>query len=429
MLKATAGLSVGLVAAVRGPKAVRAQSGKVSIRYANFQLAEEPTGTALRAFIADFEKANPNIKVELDPSPYAQYVTKIVTQSEAKQGPDALLVNDAWLYGWAERGYLEPVESFISKPGGDDYKKDFNPVNLKTGTYKGELYILPQFTGAMLLHYNKELFRSAGLDPEKPPTNWTEMLDYCGKLTKKDASGKEVQWGYAVTGSKETGSIIRFTHWIYNNGGAVLTPNNDASALDSKEAIGALRYWSELYTAHRVVPPGPTEVGAVAMRGLFAQQRVAMYQDLVWGLNLIANQNAEMKDKHAVAIFPTQIGQDRAPSFLTFQGVTRYSKHKEEAWRLIDFICAKEQQVRLYKAGRFTPARLSALGSPDVQGDPAAKVAGEAAKTMMPQPPIPRWNEIVPVVGDAAQQALTKARTPEEAFRAAHQRINALLRR
>ena len=154
-----------------------------------------------------------------------------------------------------------------------------------------------------------------------------------------------------------------------------------------------------------------------------------MYQDLVWGLNLIATLNPQMKDKHAVAIFPTQVGQDRAPSFLTYQGITSYSRHKEEAWRLIDFICAKEQQVRLYKAGRFTPARLSALDAPEVQSDPAAKVAGTAAKTMMPQPPIPQWNEIIPIVGDAAQQALTKARTPEEAFKAAHQRVNGLFKK
>ena len=142
-----------------------------------------------------------------------------------------------------------------------------------------------------------------------------------------------------------------------------------------------------------------------------------MYHDLVWGLNLIAAQSPGMKDKHSVALFPTQTSEDRPPSFLTYQGISSSSKYKEEAWRLIDFICSKEGQIRLWKIGRFMPARKSAAESSEVQGDPAAKVAAKASLTMQAQPPVPQWNEVIPIVGDATQQALTKAKTPEEAFK------------
>ena len=74
----------------------------------------------------------------------------------------------------------------------------------------------------VVLYWNKELFKEAGLDPNKPPANWAEMLDYAKKLTKKDAGGKVTQWGIQVPSSG-------FPYWLFQglaiqNGVALANP-------------------------------------------------------------------------------------------------------------------------------------------------------------------------------------------------------------
>ena len=428
-LKAAAG-TVGAAAAL--PLLTTRTHGagpKIKLRYGDWQLAEEPGGTAWRGLLADFEKANPDITIDAEPTPLSQYPAKIVTQSRAKQAPDVFRVYDPWVIAWADQGYLANLEPFIEKQGGADYKKDFYKPVVDVGSYKGAMYGLPSFSGSLLLQYNTTMFREAGLDPNKPPTTWPALLETAQKLTKKDASGRFVQWGYGMHGVNESSSIVRFLHWINNNGASVLNETNTASKLDSPEAIAALKFWSELYTVHGVVPPGPMDVAAGKARTLFAQEKIAMFQSIIWAADLVTTENPKIKGQFAFGLFPTQTGVDRSPQFMFYVGVNPNSANKEAAWRLADFMCSQAGQIKAYKIARFTPARRSVFESPDVQSDPFAKVAVKVANNVKPGPAIPQWNEIVNIIGDAMQQALTKAKTPADAFKAAHDRVNAVLKR
>jgi ABC-type glycerol-3-phosphate transport system substrate-binding protein len=177
------------------------------------------------------------------------------------------------------------------------------------------------------------------------------------------------------------------------------------------------------------VPPGAIEVAAGKARTLFAQEKTAMFQSIVWAADLVTIENPKMKDKFAFGTFPTQTGTDRSPQFMFYLAISPNSANKEAAWRLADFICSKAGQIKAYKIARFTPARKSAFESPEVQSDPFAKIAVKVAASVKPSPLIPQWSEILTVVGDAMQQALTKAKTPADAFKAAHDRVNAVLKR
>lgn len=403
-------------------------TSQVTLRFGDWQLAEEPGGTAWRTIIEDFTKANPNVKVEPEAAPLAQYQTKIVTQSKSKQAPDVFKVYDTWFTQWTSQGMLADLEPFIAQAGAD-YKADFYKAVIDYGTYQGKTHGLPSFSGSLLLQYNTEMFQAAGLDPKTAPKDWPELLDYAQKLNKKDASGKLVQWGYGMHGSKDTSSVVRFLHWINNAGGSVLSEDMKESRLNSKECIDALTFWSGLYTQHGVVPPGATDVEAGRARSLFAQEKVAMFQSIVWAVDLVASENPKVKDKCAFAAFPSQTGKDVSPGFMFFLAMSPDTKYKEEAWKLMDYICSKEGQIKAYKIARFTPARKSAFESPDVQSDPFAQIAIKAADTVKPLPTIPQWNEIVNIIGDATQQALTKAKTPDAAFKEAHERATTVLKR
>ncbi|TJX06396.1 MAG: extracellular solute-binding protein, partial [Mesorhizobium sp.] len=73
---------------------------------------------------------------------------------------------------FAAAGQLEDITDWAkSLP----YFASLSPAHVKTGTYKDHIYGLPFSADASVLIWNKKLFKQAGLDPEKGPTNWAEI--------------------------------------------------------------------------------------------------------------------------------------------------------------------------------------------------------------------------------------------------------------
>ena len=65
---------------------------------------------------------------------------------------------------------------------------------------------IPVQRSTVVLYWNKELCKEAGLDPEKPPKTWAEQLEFAQKLTKRDAAGNVTQWGIQIP--------VSYTHLI-----------------------------------------------------------------------------------------------------------------------------------------------------------------------------------------------------------------------
>jgi sn-glycerol 3-phosphate transport system substrate-binding protein len=87
-----------------------------------------------------------------------------------------------------------PIQAFIDR---DKFNtSDFEPAVLNYYKYQDKLQSMPWNASSSILLYNKDAFKAAGLDPEKPPTTFGEVTDYAKKLTKKDASGQTVQYGF-----------------------------------------------------------------------------------------------------------------------------------------------------------------------------------------------------------------------------------------
>lgn len=421
------GAVIGLLGLVSGATLAHAQA--VTIRYADFQLAEEPTATAFRQQVAEFEKENPGIKVQLEPAPLAQYPARIVAQAKAGQAPDVIHLFDGWMASWISEGFLLKLDPYIEKAGGETFAKLFYETPYKLATQRGSVYAVPRFAGGYMLQYNTRLFREAGLDPSRPPQTMKELLEYAAKLTKKDATGNTVQWGIGLHGKNIPADVSRFVNWIWAFGGEVVTADYTQSALESPKTIEALTFWSELYTKHGYAPPGSVQAGPGEVRSLFAQRKVAMMLSILWGLDLVAAENPEIRGETMFAPFPKQDAQAPVGFQSVYDGVSATSKHPEAAWKLIEHFAKKRSQIIAYQIGHVTPARIDAFLDPEVQKDPFARVAAKVSERLRPLPPIPEWTKISDVLGQMIQQALTKVKTPADAVKEAHARVNAILKK
>ena len=123
-------------------------------------------------------------------------------------------------------------------------------------------------------YYNKDAFREVGLDPDRPPQNWDEQLEYAKKLTKKGSDGNIERYGIRIP-------TKGFPSWltsglIYQNGGKMTNGLGTETFLDTPEVIEAVQYLVDLSETHKVMRPGTLEWGATP-KAFFEGQTAMMW--------------------------------------------------------------------------------------------------------------------------------------------------------
>lgn len=147
--------------------------------------------TALNKIIADFQAANPDIKVNATQVPYEDFTTKVATTVPTGQGPDVLTPYHGWIAAYHKSGFIAPVPEDIL-PASQLKDQLVDAANVLV--FDGKYYAVPFYMMDYALYYNKDFFAKAGID--KVPTTWTELQDAAKKCTQRDASGKMVVNGY-----------------------------------------------------------------------------------------------------------------------------------------------------------------------------------------------------------------------------------------
>ncbi len=206
-------------------------------------------GKVWAKMVAQFNKAHPGIQVTATyQGGYTVTLQKITTAIAADATPDASEIPNRYgIPQFAESGKLIALNQFMSKAEIED---GFIGARMR-GTYKGKLYAIPNAVSTPLLYYNANMFKEVGLDPDKPPRTWDELVAYAKKLTRDlDGDGKIDKWGL---GTHTTLNYFLYA-FILQNGGKLL--DEDGNPLfNTPEAAGACRFWSDLVHKHKVMPP------------------------------------------------------------------------------------------------------------------------------------------------------------------------------
>jgi sn-glycerol 3-phosphate transport system substrate-binding protein len=130
---------------------------------------------------------------------------------------------------------------------------------------------VPFQRSTIVLYWNKEAFRTAGLDAEKAPASWAEQLSFAQRLTRREGDNT-VQWGLQIPSSG-------FPYWLFQG----LTTQNDVRLMNAEgtrtsfadpKVAEALQYWMDLAQRHRVHPPSIVEWGTTPRD--FFERKVAM---------------------------------------------------------------------------------------------------------------------------------------------------------
>src|SRR5687768_18420134 len=158
-----------------------------------------PLTKVIDGYVAGFEKENPNIKVNaVYAGNYDDARIKALAAQKAGQPAQMSVLFSIDIYELLEQDLIVPFDEMAKSDADKAWLKSFYPALMTNGTYKGKTYGIPFQRSTIVLYWNKEAFKEAGLDPEKAPTSWNEMRDMAARLVKKDGAGNVTRWGVMV---------------------------------------------------------------------------------------------------------------------------------------------------------------------------------------------------------------------------------------
>jgi multiple sugar transport system substrate-binding protein len=391
---------------------------KITVWIGGHVVSEESTWAKI---IKDFEKKT-GIEVEYQLIGFDVYYDRLVTAFQGGQSPDVCFADlGGWVPTFASKGWLEPIDKQVAAwDGTPQIWENLWP----TVEYNKVKYGVPWYTDCRLLLYNKKMFRDAGLNPNKPPKTWAELLKYAQKLT----NNKKRVYGYGVSGKKTEVSTLGYEMFLFANGGKLLTDDYKKAAFNNKAGLDALQFYTDLAKKHKVSPPNTTAYGEDEYRNMMAQNKVAMAIGGPWSFPLIETANPQIKGEYAVALHP--YGSSPASVFGGWASViSKTSAKKDQSWKFIEYITSYNVWMEwIAKNGGPMPTRKDVCkNAPRFKEDPKWQVIFETFPKAGYRPPIPQYPEISNVIQNMIQEVILGQKTAKVALKEAEIQVNAIL--
>jgi ABC-type glycerol-3-phosphate transport system substrate-binding protein len=362
------------------PASASGATGKqVTVKFWHNQgQADSPVLKVLQTQIQKFEATHPNIKIE--PS-YVQFDDSFQQKLQAAVAggvpPDVVTLTGA--AGFAVSGGAVPLNDYIARDSAEIDFNDFIPGQLKRQQWQGKTYAIPAWADAnFLLWWNKDQFKEAGLDPDKPPKTWSELKAFSKKLIKKDASGKIERLGFIPTQNQGW-----FLAYYYTTGKTELHDTSQTPpkvTFNDADGVRALQFMTDLSDLNG----GGAEQAAFAQgfqsgaNDPFIMGQVAMTANGNWFYSTLKQYAPNMHYGVALMPVPDEGGTPATTSGGFSYGIPKGAQHADQGWEFIKFLTSKESLLELAKNTTLLPARQSLFSDPFFQKDPVRKVFVDA---------------------------------------------------
>ena len=386
-----------------------------------------PLTKIIDAMAADFEKANPDIKVKpIYSGNYGETLAKALTANKSGSPPQVAVLVASDTLTLIDEDAVAPMDQFVKTPADKAWLDGFFPAFMMNGRYLGKTYGVPFQRSTQVMYWNKDEFKAAGLDPDKPPQNWDQLVEYGKKLTKQDASGKVTQWGLIVPSGVTS-------HWFLQGfttqNQAKLTNEAGTEAyLHTPAAIEALSFWTDLARKHKIMQEGIIDTGNAPNE--FIGGRAAIMFHSTGNLTNVKN-NA--KFPFGVAMLPERKQRGSATGGGNIYIFKKSSPEQLEAsFKFVKWMTSAPQAARWGIATGYVAGRQDAWDTPEMkqyQKDfPPASVALQQLPFCAPEFETHAGPRTTKALEDAIAASLTGTKTPDKALADAQAEANRILR-
>ncbi len=309
-------------------------------------------------------------KVALTIIPNDNYLTKVGTAAGSRSLPDILASDVVYTPNYTKQGLFQDItEDIKALP----YYSTIAKSHLDVASYQDKIYAVPNKLDSSVFFYNKDLFKKAGLDPEKPPKDFNEILDYARKIT---ALGNGIT-GFDLAGSCGGCGVYTLFPYAWADGKEVLSSdgkkvdiNNDSfkkiftlykqlsdeNLVDSSDKTQDGATWPANFLAGKV---GMLPLGSPIVGDLLKQTQFQ------WGVTALMSPDGSKTS--------TFIGGDVA-------GISATSTHKAQAWDFLKWTLEESTQVEIIAKNGDLPGRTDLSGNKYTAADPRTKLIADGLK-------------------------------------------------
>lgn len=397
-------------------------SDKVVIQY--WHAMSGPLGEAVERGVDAFNASQDRVFVEVEyKGSYRDTLNATIAAIRAGNPPHIIQNFEIATQQLIDMGLFLPLEDSLPE-GTVDWDNDFLSPVVNYYRVDGKLYSMPYNSSNPIFFYNKDLFREAGLDPEKPPTTFEEVLEFSRQIQESGAAPHGIVWPL---------HSWFFEQWMANMGADLADQDNGRSGrattvlLEDPAAHDIISWWNQLYQEDLWVNTGVENWSQ--SRQVFAAQRVAMTIDstaaTVSHLRAAEEQGfelgsgflpiAEKYDRHGVTIGGG-----------TLWIVDGHSQEETEAaGEFVVFLSRPQSQADWHKGTGYFPVHVDAMDILEDEGwfddNP---IYGVAVDQLMATKNITatqgalfgNFPEIRTIITDAIQQILQGDKTVEQAL-------------
>ena len=385
-----------------------------------------PIAKFIDEFASDFSKENPGIKVTpIYAGAYQDTIVKALTAHKSGTPPVTSVLLSTDMFTLIDEEAIVPFDNFIKTAEDRAWLASFSKAFMLNSQTGGKTWGIPFQRSTIVQYYNKELFKAAGLDPNKPPATWAELAEMAKKLTVKDASGKVTQFGVQIPSSG-------FPYWLFQglaieNDVVLANDAGNAVKFDDPKVVEALQFWIDL-TKAGVHPPGIVEWGTTPKD--FFEKKVAMMWTTTGNLSNVRN-NA--KFDFGVAMLPAAKRKGSPTGGGNFYIFKKASPAQQEAaFKFIQWITQPERAARWSIETGYVAVSDAAYATPALRkytaDFPPALVAREQLPFALAEFSTHDNQRVTKALNDGLQAALTGTKTAAQAMADAQKEADRILR-
>lgn len=368
--------------------------------------------------VSDFEAQNPDIKVVMEYVGYDYVHDKIVTGMAANPPAyDAAMIDVIWPDEFIKAGYLLDVTDRVTP----DMKKGIFPAAWNGVTRNGKIYGMPWLMDVKYFMYNKDILQKAGFN--EPPKTWEELAEQAKVIKEKGLAEYPITWSW----NQKEGVTCDYAVLLFGNNGAFVGADGKP-AFNNEQGVQALTWMKQTIDDGLTNPSAissdemAVEADFLAGNSAFAVNWLFQYAD--------SNDAAKSQVVGQVAFAPMPVFEagmaagvkgssvDGSSSF----AIMATTPHPDQTWKFLTYLASNEVQLR------YSAAMLP-IWQADFEGDgltklldaaPSNPVTVPAFLAQFPyaneRPTVPYYNEASAALQLAIQEALTGAKTPQQAL-------------
>jgi multiple sugar transport system substrate-binding protein len=373
-------------------------------------------GEVVQQLLPEFERRNPDIRVQVQQVPWSAAHEKLLTAFAGDTLPDLCQLGNTWLPEFAALDALTELDVY-SAYSEAVAAEDYFPGIWATNVIDGHLLGVPWYVDTRLLFYRSDLLKKAGF--EAPPRSWDEWKRVLSAL-KKQAGAER----YAILlPLNEPEPLIALA---LQQGDPLLRESGRWGGFSSPGFRRALDFYATMYRNGWAPAVGTAQISNVWTE--FGRGQFAFYISGPWNIGEFKRRlPAERQDDWMTAPLPGPEGPGASTAGGSSLVIFRSSRHREAAWRLVEYLSEPAVQLRFHELTGNLPPRRTPWRDPKLAGDRYARAFRDQLERVKPTPKVPEWERIVSEVQQTAEQVVRGGVDIEQATRALDHRVNAIL--